>query len=163
MRNLISHLTTYHLVHHITMLRNVVDKSLRITDEEKNKRFKLLNEALKLKLDGLMQLTKTEDKSLQSMIEDLGFIENKKVQFVIADTFSGFQVIVDIFNSSANDYFVQYREALLRESRSLYNDICTMCMKGLVYRSKESLEIPVAPEEEGPSSKKSWVGRLFSS
>ncbi|MET0046525.1 MAG: hypothetical protein ABW066_01940 [Sedimenticola sp.] len=162
MHNLISHLTTYHLVHNITLLRNVVDKTLKAPDEEKSRRFKLFNEALKLRLDGLMHMGKSEEISLQKMIEDLGFIENQKIQFVIADTFNGFQEIVDAFNASANDYFVQDREALMKESKGLYNDICNMCMKGLVHRPRGAVEpADDAPEDEKEAAGKSWLDRLL--
>ncbi|MES9873030.1 MAG: hypothetical protein ABW146_07955 [Candidatus Sedimenticola sp. 6PFRAG7] len=162
MRNLISHLTTYHLVHNITLLRNVVDKKISAPDEEKRKRFQLFNEALKLKLEGLMSPGKKEDKTLLDMIDDLGFIKDEKVQFIIADTFHGFQVIVDSFNASANDYFVQDREKLMQESRGLYSDICVMCMKGLVHRSKESLNVKADTNNQLQQGKTGWLNRIFS-
>ncbi|MET0103557.1 MAG: hypothetical protein ABW072_00245 [Sedimenticola sp.] len=162
MRELISHLTTYHLIQNITQLKGIIDRNLVASDEERENRFKLFNEALKLRLHGLISTSKSKDKSFQEMIEELGFIQNKKVQFVIADTFKGFQTIADAFNDSANDYFVEDREAIIKESRTLYNDICNQCLKGLVARPKTEQELEAETEGSGPSiEKKSWFSRLF--
>ncbi|MES9960367.1 MAG: hypothetical protein ABW089_08040 [Sedimenticola sp.] len=162
MRELISHLTTYHLIQNITQLKGIIDRNLVASDEERENRFKLFNEALKLRLQGLISTSKSKDKSFQEMIEELGFIQNKKVQFVIADTFKGFQTIADAFNDSANDYFVEDREAIIKESRTLYNDICNQCLKGLVARPKTEQELEAETEGSGPSiEKKSWFSRLF--
>ncbi|MET0102345.1 MAG: hypothetical protein ABW078_11495 [Sedimenticola sp.] len=162
MRELISHLTTYHLIQNITQLKGIIDRNLVASDEERENRFKLFNEALKLRLQGLISTSKSKDKSFQEMIEELGFIQNKKVQFVIADTFKGFQTIADAFNDSANDYFVEDREAIIKESRTLYNDICNQCLKGLVARPKTEQELEAETEGSGASiEKKSWFSRLF--
>ncbi|MET0024355.1 MAG: hypothetical protein ABW085_08850 [Sedimenticola sp.] len=162
MRELISHLTTYHLIQNITQLKGIIDRNLVASDEERENRFKLFNEALKLRLQGLISTSKSKDKSFQEMIEELGFIQNKKVQFVIADTFKGFQTIADAFNDSANDYFVEDREAIIKESRTLYNDICNQCLKGLVARPKTEQELEAETEEShSPMEKKSWFSRLF--
>ncbi|MES9935051.1 MAG: hypothetical protein ABW153_01335, partial [Sedimenticola sp.] len=158
----ISHLTTYHLIQNITQLKGIIDRNLVASDEERENRFKLFNEALKLRLQGLISTSKSKDKSFQEMIEELGFIQNKKVQFVIADTFKGFQTIADAFNDSANDYFVEDREAIIKESRTLYNDICNQCLKGLVARPKTEQELEAETEGSGASiEKKSWFSRLF--
>ncbi|MET0014609.1 MAG: hypothetical protein ABW088_13245 [Sedimenticola sp.] len=162
MRELISHLTTYHLIQNITQLKGIIDRNLVASDEERENRFKLFNEALKLRLQGLISTSKSKEKSFQEMIEELGFIQNKKVQFVIADTFKGFQTIADAFNDSANDYFVEDREAIIKESRTLYNDICNQCLKGLVARPKTEQELEAETEEShSPMEKKSWFSRLF--
>ena len=158
MRELISHLTTYHLIQNITQLKSIIERSMVAPDEEKESRFKLFNEALKLKLQGLISVSQSKEKSFQEMIDELGFIQNKKVQFVIADTFSGFQTIADAFNASANDYFIEDKEVIMKESRTLYNDICNQCLKGLIVRPKAEQELE---DENQIQEKKSWLSRIF--
>ncbi len=105
-----------------------------------------------------MDHDKQKDKSLREMIDELVFLNNDAAQFVIAETFAGFQDIVDAFNSSASDYFVRDKEALLKESRSLYNEICNQCLKGVIKRPI------VLKKNRGPeptAKKQSWLGRLF--
>jgi hypothetical protein len=166
MRNLISHLTSYHLIRNITLLKNLIEKTLIMPEDELKNRFRLFNDALKLKLSGLIHPTKNREKGFQEMIEDLGFIQNKKIQFVVADTFKGFQEIADAFNKSANDYFVQDREALMKEARTLYDDICTQCLKGLVYRKKSSTpehDQAALSRYDQSTGKRSWISWVFSS
>lgn len=159
-RKYISDLTTYHLILNIASLKTVVDKSMRVSDDEKASHFKRFNEALKLKLQGLMSTKKKQVTSLKEMIEELRFLDNEATQFVIAETFKGFQAIVDAFNSTANEVFVRDREALLKESKELYTQICDQCMKNFVKRPMK-IVIQKAPEAE-PEKKKSWLGKLFS-
>jgi hypothetical protein len=124
--------------------------------------FKRFHEALKLRLHNLMGRAK-ETKTLQEMIQDLEFIDNESVQFVIADTFKGFQTIADAFKATANDYFVKDREELMKESRELYNQICDQCMKNFMQIGKK----PPGKKGKGASKdeavdKNSWLTRLVS-
>ena len=160
MRDLISDLTTSHLIQNIAQLKIVVDRSLDTNEAKKSVQFKQFNDALKIKLQGLMGTGKQEEKSLGEMIRELVFLQNESAQFVIAETFKGFQAIVDAFNSTANDYFVRDREALLKESRALYDQICSKCLKGFVNQPLEQL-VKKTPETTG--RRRSWLGRLFSS
>ncbi len=160
MRSLISDLTTYHLIQNVAQLKIVVDRSLILPEDEKVSHFKQFSEILKIKLHGLMDQDKQKDKSLREMIDELVFLNNDAAQFVIAETFTGFQDIVDAFNSSASDYFVRDKEALLKESRSLYNEICNQCLKGVIKR-------PITLKkgrgtEKNQEKKRSWLGKLFS-
>lgn len=160
MRSLISNLTTYHLIQNIAQLKVVLDRSILVPDDEKSSQFKQFSDVLKIKLHGLMDQEKQKEKSLREMIDELVFLNNESIQFVIAETFAGFQDIVDAFNSGARDYFVRDREALLKESRTLYNEICNQCLKDMIRRPvlthHYTSETP--PEEK----KRSWLGRLFS-
>ena len=160
MRELISDLTTSHLIQNIAQLKIVVDRSLDASEAKKSVQFKQFNEALKIKLQGLMSTGKQEEKSLRDMIHELVFLQNESAQFVIAETFKGFQAIVDAFNSTANDYFVRDRETLLKESRALYDQICTKCLKGFVNQPIDHL---VKRPPEATERKRSWFNRLFSS
>ena len=158
MQGLISDLTTFHLVQNIAQLKIVVDRSISASEEKKTVRFRQFNEALKLKLQGMMVPGKQQGKSLRMMIEELGFLQHESAQFVIAETFKGFQIIVDAFNAIADDYFVQDKEALLNESRGLYDQICTKCLKGLVSKTPE---LNLGKPPGGAKPEKSWLSRLF--
>ena len=158
MQGLISDLTTFHLVQNIAQLKIVVDRSISASEEKKAVRFRQFNEALKLKLQGMMGAGKQQGKSLRMMIEELGFLQHESAQFIIAETFKGFQVIVDAFNAIADDYFVRDKEALLNESRGLYDQICTKCLKGFVSKSPE---LSVGKGAGGAKSEKSWLKRLL--
>lgn len=160
MRHLISDLTTYHLIQNIAQLKVVVDRTILVPDDEKVSYFSQFSDVLKIKLQGLMDQERQRDKSLREMIEELVFLKNESAQFVIAETFSGFQDIVDAFNSGVSDYFVRDKEALLKESRALYNEICNQCIKGVIKRPVQfrHQKSQVGTEEK----KRSWLGRLFS-
>jgi hypothetical protein len=160
MRKLISDLSTFHLIQNIAQLKVVIDRSLVATEDAKASHFKRFNDALKIKLHGLMGTGKQEEKSLRKMIEELSFLQNESIQFVIADTFEGFQIIVDAFNSTASDYFIRNRDALLKESRELYNEICNQCLKGLVSSRPVEKKATSGSPQEAP--KKSWFSKLFS-
>ena len=160
MRNFISDLTTYHMILNISSLKTIIDQSLGVEEEEKIGHFKKFNEALKVRLQNLMSKKKKEVTSLQEMIEELSFLNNQSTQFVVAETFKGFQIIVDAFNSTANEVFVRDREALLKESRELYNQICDQCLKNFVKRPMKRI---VAKPKEETEQKKSWLSRMFSS
>jgi hypothetical protein len=159
MRMLISHLTTYHLAQNIAQTKVMIERKLTVSGDEKHAQFKRFNNVLKLKLQGLMGAGKQKEKSLGEMIKELVFLQNETVQFLIAETFEGFQIIVDALNSTTNDYFVRDREALLHESRSLYNEICNQCLKGVVNRPAPR-QAKTAPD--GGTKKKTWLSRLFS-
>ncbi|MCW8943282.1 MAG: hypothetical protein OQL27_00840 [Sedimenticola sp.] len=159
MRSLISDLTTYHLIQNVAQLKVVVDRSLIVPEDEKVSHFKQFSDILKIKLHGLMDKDRQKEKSLREMIDELVFLNNDTAQFVIAETFAGFQDIVDAFNSSASDYFVRDKEALLKESRSLYNEICNQCLKGVI---KRPITLKKNKGPEAPEKKSSWLGRLFS-
>ncbi len=158
MREYISDLSTYHLILNIAQLKEVIDRSLGIPDDEKVSQFKMFNEALKLRLQNLI-VKNEEEKTLKQMISDLGFLGNKSLQFVIAETFEGFQKIADAFTNSATDYFIHDKETLLKESKDLYKQICNQCMKNFLVR-------PVRHEpqidEPGEQPKKTWLRKLFS-
>jgi len=158
MRQLISHLTTYHLIQNVTQLKRMVDQALSASTGDAADRLQQFNEALKIKLQGLLNSSKSSQKSFKEMIEELGFIRDKKLQFLIADTFSGFQIIADAFNSSAKDYFVKDRQALIRESRALYNDICNQCLKGLLPRAKKT----ESKQKKSRGAGRPWLSRVFS-
>ena len=70
MQGLISDLTTFHLVKNIAQLKIVVDRSINASEEKKTVRFRQFNEALKLKLQGMMVPGKQQGKSLRKMIEE---------------------------------------------------------------------------------------------
>jgi hypothetical protein len=158
MRKFISDLCTYHLILNIAQLKEVIERSLGIPDDEKTSQFKMFNEALKLRLQNLMVNTE-EEKTLKEMIDDLGFLGNKALQFVIAETFEGFQNIADAFTESATDYFVHDKEALLKESKDLYKQICNQCMKNFLVRPVRHEQQMEQPEEQ---QKKTWLRKLFS-
>lgn len=160
MRNYISDLTTYHLILNISSLKTIIDQSLGVEEEEKASHFKKFNEALKVRLQGLMSKKKKEATSIQEMIEELSFLQNQSTQFVIAETFKGFQAIVDAFSSTANEVFVRDREALLKESRELYTQICDQCMKNFVKRPMKRI---TAKSKAESTQKKSWLSRMFTS
>jgi hypothetical protein len=163
MRRLISNLSTYHLILNIAELKTIVERGLSQAAEEKSVQFKRFHEALKLRLHNLMGRSK-ETKTLQEMIEDLEFIDNESVQFVIADTFKGFQTIADAFRETANDYFVKDREELMKESRDLYNQICDQCMKNFMQLSRKPVvKKGKAVAKDDSVDKKSWLTRLVSS
>ncbi|AKH19382.1 hypothetical protein [Sedimenticola thiotaurini] len=160
MRGLISKLTTYHLIQNIAQLKVVVDRTMLVPDDEKTSHFKQFSEILKIKLQGLMDHEKQKEKSLREMIDELVFLNNESAQFVIAETFAGFQDIVDAFNASASDYFVRDREALLKESRTLYNEICNQCLKNMI---KRPALLQNHSGKSNPRTKKaSWIRRLLS-
>jgi len=158
MRKYISDLSTYHLILNIAQLKSVIDRSLIIPEEDKHSHFKMFNEALKKRLHNILGGSE-EEKTLTELISELGFLENKSLQFVIAETFEGFQAIADAFTSSATDYFVNDREALLRESRGLYKQICNQCLKNFVIRP---IRHEPRQEKADVPRQKSWLTRLFS-
>lgn len=158
MRKYISDLCTYHLILNIAQLKEVIDHSLGIPDDEKISKFKMFNEALKLRMQNLV-VNNEEEKSLKEMIDDLGFLGNKSLQFVIAETFEGFQNIADAFTNSATDYFIHDKEALLKESKDLYKQICNQCMKNFLVRP---VHHESQKEELGEQPKKTWLSKLFS-
>ena len=162
MRKYISHLTTYHLIQGVSELKLVVNRALATPSEDKPDHFKKFGEVLKLKLQGLIRSKKEEEKSFQQMIQELNFIDNDATQYVIAETFKGFQEIADAFNNTVNDYFVRDREKLLKESRELYDQICAQCLKNVIVRPKKPATAPTPPSTEGNNTGKSWLGRLFS-
>ena len=155
MRQLISQLSTYHLIQNLAFLRRVVEKGLTLPEDEKTARFKTFNEVIRLKLQGLMGGTRISEKSLAEMIEELGFIDNKQVQFLIAETFKGFQSLADAFEKTTKGYFVNDREALLKESRDLYNEVCNQCMKNFVHIK------PKPATSVHRKKRTSWFRRLF--
>ena len=159
MRELISNLTTFHLYDNIAQLKNIIERSLSSSSRERSSQFKRFNDALKQKLLGLMGTKDTQELSLQEMIEELGFLENKSIQFVIAETFKGFQYIVDAFNTSSTDYFVRDQDAMLKESRVLYNQICNKSLK-IFNRDSSKNRMPAKLSEN--THKKSWIAKLFS-
>jgi len=161
MRSLISNLTTYHLIQNIAQLKVVVDRNLIVPDDQKTSQIKQFSDVLKAKLHGLMDHEKQKERSLKEMIDELVFLQNETTQFVIAETFEGFQHIVDAFNSGASDYFVRDKEALLKESRALYNEICNQCLKGIIKRPSILRPKRQAAELQ-PEKKRGWLGRLFS-
>ena len=159
MRKYISDLTTYHLILSVSELKLVVDRSLKAPSDDKPDHFKRFGEVLKIKLQGLIGSKKGEEKSFQDMIQELGFLENDATQFVIAETFKGFQAIADAFNDTIKDYFVRDRETLLKESRGLYSQICAQCLKNVIVRpTRREITKTAGGAKEG----KSWLGRLFS-
>jgi hypothetical protein len=163
MRRLISNLSTYHLILNVAELKTIVERGLSQAAEERSVQFKRFHEALKLRLHNLMGRAK-ETKTLQEMIADLEFIDNESVQFVIADTFKGFQTIADAFKATANDYFIKDREELMKESRELYNQICDQCMKNFMHISKKPTgKKSKAVPKDNSVDKKSWLTRLVSS
>ncbi len=163
MRAMISDLSTYHLIHNIATLKTNIDRAIGPSDEEKTAHFKRFNDALKSKLMNLWGGGKREVKSIQEMIEDLGFLDNQPIQFVVADTFKGFQTIADAFAKTATDYFVKDRDILINESRELYYEICDQCMKSFTSPPKKHdyKKILEAKKSE-TKSKKSFLGRFFS-
>ncbi len=158
MRKYISDLCTYHLILNIAQLKEVIDRCLGIPDDEKISQFKMFNEALKLRLQNLI-VKNEEEKTLKEMISDLGFLGNKSLQFVIAETFEGFQKIADAFTNSATDYFIHDKETLLKESKDLYKQICNQCMKNFLVRP---IRHEPQREEPGEKPKKTWLSKLFS-
>lgn len=161
MRSLISDLTTYHLIQNIAQLKVVVDRNLALPDEQKISQIKQFSNVLKAKLHGLMDHEKQKERSLKEMIDELVFLQNESTQFVIAETFEGFQHIVDAFNSGASDYFVRDKEALLKESRTLYNEICNQCLRGIIKRPSILRPKKITPQSQA-EKKRTWLGRLFS-
>jgi len=159
MRAFISDLATYHLTQNIATLKYIIENA-PLNEEEKNSQFERFSEALKVRLHSMMDNVKQKERSLKSMIEELSFLNNKATQFVVADTFKGFQYIVDAFNETSTDFFVNDSEAMLKESRALYDQICNQCLKGLGKRTgikKSDLRDIVEPKQS-----KSWFKRLFS-
>ena len=161
MRGYISDLTTYHLIQSVSELKLVVDRTITAPSDDKPDYFKRFGEVLKIKLQGLIGSQKEEDMTFQQMIEELGFLHNDATQFVIADTFKGFQAIADAFNNTVNDYFVRDRETLLKESRGLYSQICSQCLKNVIVRPTKPTLLTKESTASGGKGK-SWLGRLFS-
>jgi len=160
MRRYISDLTTYHLIQSVSELKLVINHSFTVPSEEnKPDHFKRFGEILKLKLQGLIYSKEAEEKSFQDMIKELDFLDNNTTQYVIAETFKGFQAIADAFNNTANDYFVRDHEKLLKESRDLYSQICSQCLKNVIVRP---IKTSVITEKGTDKKKKSWLSRLFS-
>lgn len=163
MRRYISDLTTYHLIQSVSELKLVVDRTVAKPSDDKPDYFKHFGEVLKIKLQSLIGTQKEKEMSFQQMIEELGFLDNDATQFVIADTFKGFQAIADAFNSTVNDYFVRDRETLLKESQGLYSQICSQCLRNIIVRPKKTRELTKKGTTSGSSGKgKSWLARLFS-
>jgi hypothetical protein len=100
------------------------------------------------------------EKSLSDMIRDLGFIGDKSVQFAIADTYKGFQNLVDAFSQVSEGYFVKDKQALESESRSLYEQICTKCLKNFVHVKPAVIGRSAKAKKE--KSKKGFFSGLFS-
>jgi len=161
MRRYISDLTTYHLIQSVSELKLVVDRTITAPSDDKPDYFKRFGEVLKIKLQSLIGGPKEKDMTFQQMIEELGFLDNDATQFVIADTFKGFQAIADAFNNTVNDYFVRDRETLLKESRGLYSQICSQCLKNIIVRPTKPRAL-TKEQAAGGSKGKSWLGRLFS-
>ncbi len=164
MRHYISDLTTYHLIQSVSELKLVVDRTVAKPSDDKPDYFKRFGEVLKIKLQSLIGTQKEKEMSFQQMIEELGFLDNDATQFVIADTFKGFQAIADAFNNTVNDYFVRDRETLLKESQGLYSQICSQCLKNIIVRPKKTRELTQkeATNSDSGGKGKSWLGRLFS-
>ncbi len=162
MRRYISDLTTYHLIQSVSELKLVVDRTISAPSDDKPDYFKRFGEVLKIKLQSLIGSQKDEDMTFQQMIEELGFLKNDTTQFVIADTFKGFQAIADAFNNTVNDYFVRDRETLLKESRGLYSQICSQCLKNVIVRPTKTRPLTKKGAATGGNKEKSWLGRLFS-
>ena len=162
MREYISDLTTYHLIQSVSELKLVVDRTISAPSDDKPDYFKRFGEVLKIKLQSLIGAQKEEDMTFQQMIEELGFLQNDATQFVIADTFKGFQAIADAFNNTVNDYFVRDRETLLKESRGLYSQICAQCLKNVIVRPNKPRPLTKGGSASGGGKGKSWLGRLFS-
>ncbi len=154
MRELISNLSTYHLILNIAELKEIIDRSLRAAGEDRSNQFKRFQEALKRKLRGLIGKS-SEKKSLVEIIRDLEFLDSPSIQFVIADTFRGFQAIADAFTATANDFFVKDREALLKESQELYYEICDQCLKNFVLLPNRQSRRPEPPPGSTKSKKPS--------
>ncbi len=163
MRALISDLSTYHLIHNIATLKTNIDRAIGPSEAEKTAHFKRFNDTLKAKLQSLWGSGKREVKSIQEMIEDLGFLDNQPIQFVVADTFKGFQTIADAFAKTATDYFVKDRDILVNESRELYYEICDQCMKSFTSPPKKhDYKKIVEAKKSEAKGKKSFLGRFFS-
>jgi len=162
MREYISDLTTYHLIQSVSELKLVVDRTISAPNDDKPDYFKRFGEVLKIKLQSLIGTQKEGDMTFQQMIEELGFLQNDATQFVIADTFKGFQAIADAFNNTVNDYFVRDRETLLKESRGLYSQICAQCLKNVIVRPNKPRPLTKGGSASGGGKGKSWLGRLFS-
>jgi len=162
MRHYISDLTTFHLIQSVSELKLVVDRTITAPSDDKPDYFKRFGEVLKIKLQSLIGSQKDEDMTFQQMIEELGFLKNDTTQFVIADTFKGFQAIADAFNNTVNDYFVRDRETLLKESRGLYSQICSQCLKNVIVRPTKPRTLTKKGATAGGDKEKSWLGRLFS-
>jgi len=160
MRSFISDLTSYHLIQNIAQLKYIIE-SAPIQEEEKSSQFDRFSDALKVRLSSLMDDVKQKERSLKSMIEELSFLNNKSSQFIVADTFKGFQYIVDAFNSTSSDFFVNDKEAMLKESRALYNQICNQCLKG--FGSRPNIKKAALKSIEKTKEKRSWLGKFFSS
>jgi hypothetical protein len=159
MRKQISDLSTYYLIQNLALLRGVIDKALSKPEEEKKEDFRTFNQALRIKLQSLMKVGKQEEKSLGELVEELGFLHNETCQFLIAETFKGFQSLVDAFDVAAKGGFVKDRDLLLKESRSLYDEICTKCLKNFVHAKpivKPRRRAPRLGHEPGP-----WWKTMF--
>ncbi len=164
MRRYISDLTTYHLIQSVSELKLVVDRTVAAPSDNKPDYFRRFGEVLKIKLQSLIGSQKEKEMTFQQMIAELDFLDNDATQFVIADTFKGFQSIADAFNNTVNDYFVRDRETLLKESRGLYNQICSQCLKNILIRpvKPRMLTKKGATDARGREGGRSWLGRLFS-
>jgi len=157
MRGYISDLATFHLIQNIALLRAAVDRSLSKPDAEKSLEFRRFGDALKLKLQGLMQGKKKEDKSLLQMMEELNFIGDKTVQFLIAETYKGFQTLVEAFTRVSEGFFVRDKDEFMSESRRLYDEICSKCLKNFVHIK------PLVGRrgEPGGGKRSGWISKLF--
>lgn len=161
MRKYISDLTTYHLSQNVAEMKLVVDRTTAAKSDDNTDYFKHFGDVLKTKLQGLMGNTKEKDLTFQEMISDLSFLDNQATQFVIADTFKGFQGIAGAFNDTANDYFVRDRDVLLKESQGLYDQICAQCLNNIAVRPKKP-HMRTKDVTPIPTPRKSWFGRIFS-
>jgi len=161
MRKYISDLTTYHLIQNVAEMKLVVDRSTSSRSGDNTDYFKHFGEMLKIKLQGLMGNQKEKELTFQQMISELSFLDNEATQFVVADTFKGFQGIAGAFTDTANDYFVRDRNELLKESQGLYNQICSQCLKNIAVRPKKP-HMRTKNITTIPTTRKSWFGRIFS-
>lgn len=157
MRSYISDLAAYHLIQNVALLRSIVDRALK-NDEDKEGQFSRFNRILKSKFQGMMQTVQepSEEKNLADMIKELGFIGDKRVQYAIADTYKGFQSLVDAFSKVSEGYFIKDKEAMLKESRDLYDQITNRALKNFVHVKPRSVKKVKGADE--PEKKKSFWG-----
>ena len=86
------------------------------------------------------------------------FIKDPQVQFLLAEAFKGFQMLADSFSSSAESYFVQDEQALVKESKEIYQNICNQCLKNFMHRPV----VRIRKDNTGEGKRKrSWFSRLF--
>ncbi|MCU7959166.1 MAG: hypothetical protein KZQ58_04030 [gamma proteobacterium symbiont of Bathyaustriella thionipta] len=134
MRDLISNLSTYHLIQNIAELRSLVERKSSADEDEKKRQFASFNKALKVKLASMMKGESIVGQSIRDMIGELGFLNDNKVQFFVAETFKGFQNLVDAFDKTMKDEFVKDKTAYEKEARALYTDICEKALRNFTIR-----------------------------